>query len=68
MRSKYGVRVVELRESSSGMVVASRKYLGPRPPLEALVPPPPHQCSVSLAVVAEDSVGTILKYHFPTSF
>ena len=68
VRSRYGVRVMELRECSGGMVVSSRQFPGTRPPLEALVPLPPPQCLVPLSIVAEDSLGNILKHPLPTAF
>ncbi|XP_012282907.1 putative zinc metalloproteinase YIL108W [Orussus abietinus] len=68
VRSHFGVRVMELRESSGGMVVCSRQFPGPRPPLEALVPPPPPHCISSLTLVAEDSAGNLLKHPLPTAF
>ncbi|KAL2723429.1 putative zinc metalloproteinase YIL108W [Vespula maculifrons] len=67
-RSRYGVRVIELRETSGGMVVGSRQFPGNRPPLEALVPPPPPHCLAALTLVAEDSTGNILKHALPTAF
>ncbi|XP_044008346.1 putative zinc metalloproteinase YIL108W isoform X2 [Aphidius gifuensis] len=68
VRSRYGIRVMELRESSGGMVVNSRQFPGTRPPLEALVPLPPQYCLVPLTIFAEDSVGNILKHPLPTAF
>ncbi|XP_015118408.1 putative zinc metalloproteinase YIL108W [Diachasma alloeum] len=68
VRSRFGVRVMELRESSGGMVVNSRQFPGSRPPLEALVPLPPPHCLSPLTVFAEDSVGNILKHPLPTAF
>ncbi|RLU27512.1 hypothetical protein DMN91_001316 [Ooceraea biroi] len=68
VRSRYGVRVVELRETSGGMVACSRQFPGPRPPLEALVPPPPPHCLITLTLVAEDSTGNVLKHPLPTAF
>ncbi|XP_046421779.1 putative zinc metalloproteinase YIL108W isoform X2 [Neodiprion fabricii] len=68
VRSRCGVRMMELRESAGEMVVGSRQFPGPRPPIEALVPPPPPHCLVPLTLVAEDSAGNILKYPMPTAF
>ncbi|XP_024945724.1 putative zinc metalloproteinase YIL108W isoform X3 [Cephus cinctus] len=68
VRSRYGVRVMELRESSGGMVVGSRQFPGARPPLEALVPSPPPHCLAPLTLVAEDTVGNVLKHPLPTAF
>ncbi|XP_076180518.1 uncharacterized protein LOC143153332 [Ptiloglossa arizonensis] len=68
VRSRFGVRVLELRETSGGMVVGSRQFPGSRPPLEALVPPAPPHCLVALTLVAEDSAGNVLKYPLPTAF
>ncbi|KAG7188515.1 hypothetical protein KM043_008149 [Ampulex compressa] len=68
VRSRYGVRVIELRESSGGMVVCSRQFPGSRPPLEALVPSPPPHCLTTLTLVAEDSTGNMLKHPLPTAF
>ncbi|XP_043267441.1 putative zinc metalloproteinase YIL108W isoform X2 [Venturia canescens] len=68
VRSRYGVRVMELRESSGGLVVSSRQFPGNRPPQEALVPLPPPQCPVPLTIVAEDTLGNILKHPLPTAF
>ncbi|KAK9302731.1 hypothetical protein QLX08_005351 [Tetragonisca angustula] len=68
VRSRFGVRVIELRETSGGMVVGSRQFPGSRPPLEALVPPAPPHCLTALTLVAEDSTGNVLKYPLPTAF
>ncbi|XP_076645492.1 uncharacterized protein LOC143354963 isoform X2 [Halictus rubicundus] len=68
VRSRFGVRVIELRETSGGMVCGFRQFPGTRPPLEALVPPAPPQCLVALTLVAEDSAGNVLKYPLPTAF
>ncbi|XP_017890317.1 putative zinc metalloproteinase YIL108W [Ceratina calcarata] len=68
VRSRFGIRVIELRETSGGMVVGSRQFPGSRPPLEALVPPTPPHCLVALTLVAEDSTGNILKHPLPTAF
>ncbi|XP_012264580.1 putative zinc metalloproteinase YIL108W [Athalia rosae] len=68
VRSRFGVRMMELRESSGEMVVGSRQFPGPRPPLEALVPPTPPHCIAPLTLVAEDSAGNILKHPMPTAF
>jgi len=68
VRSQYGVRVIELREASGGMVASSRQFPGPRPPLEALVPSPPPHCLATLTLVAEDSTGNVLKHPLPTAF
>ncbi|KAI4500940.1 hypothetical protein M0802_004151 [Mischocyttarus mexicanus] len=67
-RSRYGVRVIELRETSGGMVVGSRQFPGNRPPVEALVPPPPPHYLAALTLIAEDSTGNILKHELPTAF
>ncbi|XP_033220824.1 putative zinc metalloproteinase C607.06c isoform X2 [Belonocnema kinseyi] len=67
VRSRHRIRVMELRESSGGMVVSSRQFPGPRPPSEALVPPSPHS-SAALILVAEDSSGNVLKHPLPTAF
>ncbi|XP_017788871.1 PREDICTED: putative zinc metalloproteinase YIL108W [Habropoda laboriosa] len=68
VRSRFGVRVIELRETSGGMVVGSRQFPGSRPPLEALVPPAPPHCLAALTLVAEDSTGNLLKHPLPTAF
>ena len=68
VRSRFGVRVIELRETSGGMVVGSRQFPGSRPPLEALVPPTPPHCIAALTLVAEDSTGNVLKHPLPTAF
>lgn len=68
IRSRFGVRVIELRETSGGMVVGSRQFPGSRPPLEALVPLAPSHIIAALTLVAEDSTGNILKYPLPTAF
>ncbi|XP_076242037.1 uncharacterized protein LOC143184004 [Calliopsis andreniformis] len=68
VRSHFGVRVIELRETSGGMVVGSRQFPGSRPPLETLVPPAPSHSLAALTLVAEDSAGNLLKYPLPTSF
>ncbi|CAK9812290.1 Putative zinc metalloproteinase YIL108W [Anthophora plagiata] len=68
VRSRFGVRVIELREISGGMVVGSRQFPGSRPPLEALVPPTPPHCLAALTLVAEDSIGNVLKHPLPTAF
>ena len=66
-RSRHGIRVLELRESSGGMVVSYRHFPGPRPPSEALVPPYSHS-TAALVLVVEDSSGNILKHPLPTAF
>ncbi|XP_051153727.1 uncharacterized protein LOC127276994 isoform X2 [Leptopilina boulardi] len=66
--SHHGIRVIELREFSGGMVVSSRQFHGPHPPLEALVPPSSHNMITALILVAEDSAGNILKHSLPTAF
>ncbi|XP_016919976.2 uncharacterized protein LOC108002675 [Apis cerana] len=68
IRSRFGVRVIELRETSGGMVVGSRQFPGSRPPLETLVPLAPPHIIAALTLVAEDSTGNILKYPLPTAF
>lgn len=68
VRSRFGVRVIELRKTSGGMVVGSKQFPGSRPPLEALVPPAPPHCLTALTLVAEDSTGNVLKYPLPTAF
>ncbi|XP_066602461.1 uncharacterized protein [Prorops nasuta] len=68
LRSRHGIRVMELREAIGGMVVGSRQFPGVRPPLEALVPPAPSHSSTSLTLVAEDSMGNVLKHPLPTAF
>ncbi|XP_076633603.1 uncharacterized protein LOC143347875 isoform X2 [Colletes latitarsis] len=68
VRSRFGVRVIELRETSGEMVVGSRQFPGSRPPLEALVPPAPPHCLAALTLFAEDSAGNVLKYPLPTAF
>ncbi|KAJ8676566.1 hypothetical protein QAD02_012353 [Eretmocerus hayati] len=68
VRSRYGVRVIELREAAGGLVVASRQFPGNHLTLEALVPAPPPHCIVELTLVAEDSIGCILKHPLPTAF
>lgn len=68
VRSRFGVRVIELRKTSGGMVVGSKQFPGSRPPLEALVPPAPSHCLTALTLVAEDSTGNVLKYPLPTAF
>lgn len=68
IRSRFGVRVIELRETSGGMVVSSRQFPGSRPPLETLVPLAPPHIIAALTLVAEDSTGNILKYPLPTAF
>lgn len=68
VRSCFGVRVIELRKTSGGMVVGSKQFPGSRPPLEALVPPAPPHCLTALTLVAEDSTGNVLKYPLPTAF
>ncbi|XP_043797798.1 uncharacterized protein LOC122717624 [Apis laboriosa] len=68
IRSRFGVRVIELRETSGGMVVGSRQFPGSRPPLEALVPLAPPHIIAALTLIAEDSTGNILKYPLPTAF
>ncbi|XP_014230132.1 uncharacterized protein LOC106654673 [Trichogramma pretiosum] len=68
VRSRHGVRVIELRESAGGLVVASRQFSGSHLTVEAMVPaPPPHHVQ-ALTLVAEDSLGSILKYPLPTAF
>ena len=68
VRSRYGVRIIELRESVGGMVVASRQFPGNHLTLEAMVPAPPPHYVAALTLVAEDSVGSILKHPLPTAF
>ncbi|XP_043261191.1 putative zinc metalloproteinase YIL108W isoform X2 [Colletes gigas] len=68
VRSRFGVRVIELRETSTETVVGSRQFRGSRPPLEALVPPAPPHCLAALTLVAEDSAGNVLKHPLPTTF
>ncbi|XP_014209358.1 putative zinc metalloproteinase YIL108W [Copidosoma floridanum] len=68
VRSRFGVRIIELRESVGGLVVASRQFPGNHLTLEAMVPPPPPHCLAALTLVAEDSVGSILKHPLPTAF
>lgn len=68
MRSRHGVRIIELRESVGGMVVASRQFPGNHQTLEAMVPASPPHCIAALTLVAEDSVGCILKHPLPTAF
>ncbi|XP_071867583.1 uncharacterized protein [Bombus fervidus] len=68
VRSRFGVRVIELRKTSGGMVVGSKQFPGSRPPLEALVPPAPPHCLTALTLFAEDSTGNVLKYPLPTAF
>ncbi|CAL7950806.1 unnamed protein product [Xylocopa violacea] len=68
VRSRFGVRVIELRETSGGMVVGSRQFPGSRPPLEALVPPTPPHYVTALTLIAEDSTGNVLKHPLPTAF
>ncbi|XP_001599746.2 putative zinc metalloproteinase YIL108W [Nasonia vitripennis] len=68
VRSRHGVRVIELRESSGGMVVASRQFPGNHLTLESMVPAPPPHCIAALTLVAEDSIGSILKHPLPTAF
>ncbi|XP_053593253.1 uncharacterized protein LOC103578937 [Microplitis demolitor] len=65
IRSSYGIRVIELRDASTGMVINYRQFPGVRPPLEALVPPLSsplaHTCyDAPLVIFAEDSVGNVL--------
>lgn len=60
--------MIELRETSGGMVVGSRQFPGSRPPLEALVPPAPPHSLAALTLVAEDSAGNLLKHPLPTAF
>ncbi|XP_034945938.1 uncharacterized protein [Chelonus insularis] len=69
VRSCYGIRIIELRELSNGMVLNYRQFPGPRPPTEALVPlPSSFHCYISLTLFAEDSAGNILKSPLPTAF
>lgn len=68
VRSHHGIRVIELREYSGGMVVSSRQFHGPRPPVETLVPPCSHNVIAALMLVVEDSAGNILKHFLPTAF
>ncbi|KAK0179217.1 hypothetical protein PV327_008030 [Microctonus hyperodae] len=68
VRSRHGIRVMELRETSGGMVIIYRQFPGVKPPLEALVPLPPSHCFTPLTIFAEDSVGNTLKYSLPTAF
>ncbi|KAH0567513.1 putative zinc metalloproteinase YIL108W [Cotesia glomerata] len=65
IRSSFGIRVIELREVSTGMVINYRQFPGVRPPLEAVVPPLSsplaHTCyDAPLVIFAEDSVGNVL--------
>lgn len=68
VRSRHGIRIIELRESVGGMVVASRQFNGNHLTLEAVVPAPPSHCVAALSLIAENSIGGILKHPLPTSF
>jgi hypothetical protein len=68
VQSCFGIRIIELRELVSSMVVASREFLGNDLTIEAVVPPPPPHCITALTLFAEDSIGRILKYPLSTEF
>ncbi|XP_011499350.1 PREDICTED: putative zinc metalloproteinase C607.06c [Ceratosolen solmsi marchali] len=68
VQSRFGVRIIELRESVGAMVIESRQFLGNHLTLETIVPVPPPYCISAVILFAEDSIGNILKYPLPTEF